>query len=79
MRTNADDSAYPPILSGPLGRIRARLGYSAPIRLWRQLRPTWLWRRTNPVGRATDALLRQHSLTISDGPFKGMRYREAAG
>jgi hypothetical protein len=72
------DASGGPKRLGPLFRLRVRLAYSLPMRFWRGVRPTWLWLRTNRVGRATQALLRHHPLAVSSGPFTGMRYPQRA-
>jgi SAM-dependent methyltransferase len=64
---------------GTRARIRRALGgYSPVLRWYRRVRPPWLWKRVNPLGRATARYVREQGLVVKHGLFQGMRYPEQA-
>lgn len=67
----------------PQDSFRAKLrsalgGYSRVLRLYRRLRPTWLWERFNPMGKATHRYVCENGLRVTRGFAKGVVYPDGA-
>lgn len=73
-------------MNTPIGLIsddsfRAKLrskfgGYSPAVRLYRRLRPAWVWARRNPMGKVTSRYVRENGLRVARGFATGVMYPE---
>jgi hypothetical protein len=53
-------------------------GYGLLARVWRRWRTPSLWAATSSLGAATVPFASEHGLTVSRGPYLGLRYPEDA-